>query len=307
MNKVRDLNDLLFFTAVVEHNGFSAAARAMNVPKSSVSRHVGRLEDRLGVRLLERSTRNVRLTDVGGSYYQRCKAVLIELDAADRNLAQLQSDPAGIIRVSCPTGMAQDTLARIVPGFMSRYPLVRLQLVATNRRIDLVDDNIDVAIRVRAQLADESITMRRLGSNRMIFAASPAFVSRHEMPSEPADLVDFPFLSFQEETARPTWTLLGPRGAKQTLTLEPALWTSDFTVLIQAACAGVGVTLLPVETLAKRISEGSVVRVLPQWHSDDVTVHLVFTTKRGLAPAVRAFIDYLVDQYALIEAETLAL
>lgn len=113
--RLHDLNDLLFFAAVVEHSGFSAAARSLNLPKSSVSRHVGRLEDRLGVRLLERSTRNVRLTEIGSSYYARCKAILSELETAEHDLALLRSDPIGTIRVSCPTGLAQYALARIVP------------------------------------------------------------------------------------------------------------------------------------------------------------------------------------------------
>ncbi len=130
---MHDLNDLLFFAAVVEHSGFSAAARSLNLPKSSVSRHVGRLEDRLGVRLLERSTRNVRLTEIGSSYYARCKAILSELETAEQDLALLRSDPIGTIRVSCPTGLAQYALARIVPGFLADYPLVRVQIIATNR------------------------------------------------------------------------------------------------------------------------------------------------------------------------------
>src|SRR5712664_1876828 len=119
--RLHDLNDLLFFAAVVEHSGFSAAARSLNLPKSSVSRHVGRLEDRLGVRLLERSTRNVRLTEIGSSYYARCKAILSELETAEQDLALLRSDPIGTIRVSCPTGLAQYALARIV-RFPGRLP-----------------------------------------------------------------------------------------------------------------------------------------------------------------------------------------
>ena len=129
--RLHDLNDLLFFAAVVEHSGFSAAARFLNLPKSSVSRHVGRLEDRLGVRLLERSTRNVRLTEIGSSYYARCKAILSELETAEHDLALLRSDPIGTIRVSCPTGLAQYALARIVPGFLADYPLVRVQIIAS--------------------------------------------------------------------------------------------------------------------------------------------------------------------------------
>ena len=139
--RVYDLNDLLFFAAVVEQNGFSAAARSLNLPKSSVSRHVGRLEDRLGVRLLERSTRNVRLTEIGSSYYARCKAILSELETAEQDLALLRSDPIGTIRVSCPAGLAQYALARIMPGYRLQHdcrilyrPGQRAGMVETERQ-----------------------------------------------------------------------------------------------------------------------------------------------------------------------------
>src|SRR5580704_4974474 len=158
--RVHDLNDLVFFAAVVEHSGFSAAARFLNLPKSSVSRHVGRLEDRLGVRLLERSTRNVRLTEIGSSYYARCKAILSDLETAEQDLALLRSDPIGTIRVSCPTGLAQYALARIVPGFLADYPLVRVQIIATNRAVDLIEEKVDVAIRARTRMNDETFRQK---------------------------------------------------------------------------------------------------------------------------------------------------
>src|ERR1700752_1275890 len=177
--RLHDLNDLLFFAAVVEHSGFAAAARSLNLPKSSVSRHVGRLEDRLSVRLLERSTRNVRLTEIGSSYYARCRAILAELETAEHGLALLRSDPIGTIRVSCPIGLAQYALARIVPGFMADYPLVRLQIMATNRAVDLIEEKVDVAIRARTRLNNETLTMRRLGSSSLVFVARSGFVARH--------------------------------------------------------------------------------------------------------------------------------
>ena len=169
---MQDLNDILLFAAVVEHSGFTAAARALNRPKSSVSRHVDRLEGRLGVRLLERSTRRVRLTQVGAVYYNLCRAALAELNKAEEEVALHRADPVGMVRLSCPTGVAKYALASIVPGFMARYPDVRLHIQATNDAIDLIKDNIDIAIRVRAQLQDEAITMRKLGASRLVFVAS---------------------------------------------------------------------------------------------------------------------------------------
>ena len=294
---MQDLNDILCFAAVVEHNGFSAAARALNRPKSSISRHVDRLETRLGVRLLERSTRRVRLTEVGSEYYVRCQAALNELESADRDVAVHRSDPVGVVRVTCPTGIARQVMPRVIPGFLARYPDVRVQLQVTNRAVDLIQETIDVAIRARVQLRDESLTMRRLGASRLIFVASRGFVDAHPILADPVDVAKLPFLSFREQPERQTWTLRGPEGASRTITFDPILWTSEFDVLIEAACAGTGVALLPAETVRTLIVEGRIVRVLPEWHSEDVTIHLVFPTARGLRPAVRAFIDYVAATY----------
>ena len=294
---MQDLNDILCFAAVVEHNGFSAAARALGRPKSSISRQVDRLEARLGVRLLERSTRRVRLTEVGNDYYVRCQAALGELESADRNVAVHRADPVGIVRVTCPTGIARQVMPRVMPGFLARYPDVRVQLQVTNRAVDPIQQTIDVAIRARIQLQDESLTMRRLGASRLIFVASPGFIAAHAIPSDLVGIAKLPFLSFREQPERQTWTVHAPEGASRTITFDPILWTSEFDVLIEAACAGMGVALLPAETVRKPVGEARLLQVLTEWHSEDVTIHLVFPTARGLRPAVRAFIDYVTATY----------
>ena len=300
---VHDLNDLFFFTAVVEQAGFSAAARVLNLPKSSISRHVGRLEARLGVRLLERSTRKLRVTEVGRAYYSQCRAILADLETADRDVTEHRSRPAGIIRVSCPTGIAQYGLAHIVPGFMACYPLVRVQILATNRLIDLIEDKVDVAIRARTRLKDEALTMRKLGTGHLIFVASPNFVASHAIPPDPAKCADLPFLSMLEETARPSWKVHGPDGQTQIVVFDPVLWTSDFTVLLEAACSGTGIALLPAQVVKRALNERRLVRILPEWHSETVTIHLVFMTKRGLTSAVRVFINHLAGQFKVVWEE----
>ena len=294
---MQDLNDVLCFTAVAEHNGFSSAARVLNRPKSSISRHVDRLEARLGVRLLERTTRKVRLTEVGSAYYARCQTALADLESADRDVAVHRADPVGIVRVTCPTGIARHAMSRILPNFLARYPLVRIQLQVTNHPVDLIGERIDVAIRARVELQDESLTMRRLGASRLIFVASPGFVDAHPILADPMHFAKLPFLSFREQPERQTWTLRGPEGASRTITFDPILWTSEFDVLIEAACAGTGVALMPAETVRKPVDEARLLRVLPEWHSEDVTIHLVFPTAHGLRPAVRALIDYVAATY----------
>ena len=282
---------------MAKHGGFSAAARALERPKSSISRQVDRLEARLGVRLLERSTRRVQLTDIGSEYYAHCQAALVDLERADRDVANHRADPVGIIRVSCPTGIARNVMPRVIRAFLGRCPDVRVQLQATNRAVDLIEERIDVAIRARAQLPDESMTMRKLGTSRLIFVASPHFAAAHPVSPAADDIADLPFLSFREHPERQTWTVHGPAAASRTLTIDPILWTSEFNILIDVACAGGGVALLPAEAVQRAIADGRLTHILPDWHSDDVTIHLVFPTTRGLRPAVRAFVDFLAASY----------
>lgn len=179
---MHDLNDVQFFAAVVENHGFSAAARTLNLPKSSVSRRVASLEAYLGVRLIERSTRSLRLTEVGVSFYERCRAILAELDEAEQAVAIQRAEPVGLVRMSCPTGLAQFLLAKILPEFLVSYPKVRLQVLATNHAVDLVDDNVDIAIRARVHSADEAAMMRMLYKSELIFVASPTFARAQSIP-----------------------------------------------------------------------------------------------------------------------------
>jgi DNA-binding transcriptional LysR family regulator len=292
-----DLNDVQYFAAVVEHQGFSAAARALNLPKSSVSRRIANLEARLGVRLLVRSTRNIRLTEVGNSFYDRCRAILADLDAAEREVAVTRAEPIGLVRMSCPTGLAQFVLAKALPPFLARHPKVRLQVLATNCAIDLIEDNIDIAIRARLRPADEATTMRMLGKSELIFVASPTFATAQRVSLGIDTLSSLPFLSFLEEATRPTWTLAGPNGATKTISFDPVLRSGDFNILLNAAAAGLGIALLPSEVVEDDIRMMRLVRILPDWHSEEVDIHLVFAIKRGIVPAVRVLIDYLAEHF----------
>jgi DNA-binding transcriptional LysR family regulator len=219
------------------------------------------------------------------------------LESAEKDIARLRADPIGIIRVSCPTGLTQISLARVIPEFLARYPLVRIQVIATNRAIDLVHDKIDVAIRARFQVEDEAVTMRKLGGSRHIFVASPSFLRSHDLPSAPHDASTLPFLSFHEDEVRPRWKLMGPGAVKKIVAFEPILWTSDFNVILESAYAGRGIALLPAEVVGSAIEHKRLVRVFPAWHSEDVTIHLVFMRKQGLTPAVRVFIDFLAEHF----------
>jgi DNA-binding transcriptional LysR family regulator len=296
---MQDLNDLVYFAAVVENKGFSAAARALNLPKSTVSRHIEHLEARLRMRLLERSTRRLRVTDAGTIYYERCRAILADLESAEQDLSTLRSEPSGIVRLSAPTGIAHYAVASILPDFMARHPQVRVQVVASDKQIDLFEDKIDIAIRARTQLRDEMLMMRKLGTSFLVFVANPDFLSRHRIKGLES-VTDLPFLCARENTVRHRWTLIGPGGRKEEIGFEPQLWTSDFNVIREAACAGLGLALLPMEVVRSAIAQGRLTRVLPDWQSEDVTIHLVFTSQRSLTPAARLLVDYLVENFELV-------
>lgn len=289
-----DLNDLFYFAEVVAHGGFTAAGRALREPKSKLSRRVAGLEERLGARLIERSSRRFRVTDIGQSFYERCKAMLAEAERAEALVAEAQSEPHGLIRMSCPTGLVEP-ISALVMQFLARHPRVRLQLVAIDRPVNLIDERIDVALRVRTSLdGDASLTMRSLGNSIRILVASPQIAS-HIADMEA--LARSPTLSTTDDQGEVNWLLETDDGRTYTLTHEPRMGCADFTAVRAAALAGLGVALLPDHTCRQALKEGKLVRILPAWRGKKGLVHLVFTTRRGLPPAVRRFIDSLATGF----------
>lgn len=293
---MQDLNDLRYFAAVVEHGGFAPAGRALKLPKSKLSRRVAGLEERLGVRLLERSTRRLRVTDVGQAFHRHCAAMLAEAAAAEDAVARLHSEPRGLVRISCPIALAQSVMAVLLPRFLADYPQVRLQLLATNRRIDLVEERVDLALRVRSNLEGDAALIRRpLGTSRTWLVAAPRLLAELGAPADPAELQRFPTLSPSEEEGPDSWTLLhAVDGRSERVTLTPRLASSDFTLLHQAACEGLGIALLPDQICERALREGRLLQALPDWQGGEGLYHLVYTARRGLLPAVRALIDHLV-------------
>lgn len=293
---MQDLNDFRYFTAVVSHRGFAAAARALGVPKSSLSRRVARLEAGLGVRLVERSSRRFGMTEIGEEFYERCRVVLADAEAAEDAVARVRAEPRGLVRLSCPPGLIEGGLARALPRFLAAHPQVRVQILVTNRRVDLIEERVDIAIRVRSRLdTDADFQMKALGRGRLLLAASPEFLDRHGRPAAPSDLAGLPTLGFSERVGADAWVLYGPGGAQQTVAHEPRLACVDFTVLLEAVLAGMGIAELPDGVLGATIRSGRLERVLPEWHGGEELIHLVFPPRRAVLPAVRLFIDFLAQ------------
>jgi DNA-binding transcriptional LysR family regulator len=292
---MRDLNDLQFFVAVVTQRSISAAARFLGVPKSRVSRRVSLFEERLGVRLVERSTRRVNVTEIGQLIFEHARASLVEADAIEETALRSRAEPRGLVRVSCPLGFTS-SITHSLPTLLLKNPLLRVQLVVTNRRVDLVEEGIDVSVRVREKLdTDADLVMKRIGISKHVLVASPTLLASLGMPMMPSDLSRYPLLHQQEQLGTSTWVLANGNNEEESISVQPTLSTGDFDILVGAARAGVGIALLPEANCEKELETGSLVRVLPGWGVAGGVLHLVFPSRRGMLPSVRAVIDFLAD------------
>lgn len=295
---MQDLNDLYLFAQVVEHGGFAAAGRAVGIPKSKLSRRVGELEARLGVRLIQRSTRRFAVTEIGREYYDHCVAMLIEAGAAQEVIDRSRSEPQGTVRVSCPPTLVCFQVGDMIARFMAANPRVTVHLESTSRRVDLISDGIDVAIRVRFPPIEETDhVMRVLGDAEQRLVASPDCLALLNGPAVPASLSELPAAGFGPAHREHVWQLEGPDSATASVPYRPRLVTDDIAQLRSAALLGVGVAQLPTMVIEKDIADGTLVDILPDWRPKAGIVHAVFPSRRGLLPAVRSLIDHLAAEY----------
>jgi DNA-binding transcriptional LysR family regulator len=292
---VQDLNDLFYFSIVVEKNGFAAAGRALEIPKSRLSRRIAQLEERLGVRLLQRSTRRFAVTEAGQRFYRHCQAVIAEAQAAEDAVAQLTSEPRGLVRMSCPVSITQNVMASVLPGFAEKYPQVKLLILSTNRRIDLINENVDVAVRVRFKLdTDADLVVRTFGHSHSLLVASPVYLEKHGRPQQPEDLAKFDTISIAELESQ-SWELTGPDGRKYQFEHQPRLMCGDFPLVRAATEQGLGIALLPESVVCAPLKDKALEVILPEWSPPQGIVHCVFPSRRGLLPAVRVLIDWLAQ------------
>jgi len=296
---MQDLNDFWYFVQVVDHGGFSPASRAVGIPKSRLSRRIQLLEERLETRLIQRSTRSFTVTEAGQIFYRHCKAMMIEAEAAQEAIDSLRAEPRGVVRLTCPITLLYVHVGAMLAQFMARYPQVTVQLEETNRQVDVVNESVDLAIRVRpGPLDDSELVMRKLADRGMCLVASPALVARFGLPSSPADLAPWPSLALSRVQQTYRWILFGPQDQEAILHHKPRFITTDMIALRSAAMAGVGIVQLPMMMLKEQFADGSLVHLLPQWRTRREIIHAVYPSRRGQLPAVRALIDFLVESYA---------
>lgn len=294
---MQDLNDLYYFVQVVDHGGFAAAGRALGMHKSKLSRRILQLEERTAVRLLSRSSRRFSVTEIGREFYDRCVAMLAEAEAAEQLIAEMRAEPRGVVRLSCPVALVSSQFGALIARFMVENPAVEVHLESTNRRVDLIAEGFDVAIRVRfPPLEPSDLVMRRLDESTQCLVASPALVAT--APKSPADLHGLPSLDLGPPRRDHQWRLEGPDGQTATVPHRPRLATDDMAALRQAAIAGVGIVQLPTMMVWQDIDDGRIVHVLPEWRPRAGIVHAVFPSRRGLLPSVRVFLDFLARECA---------
>jgi DNA-binding transcriptional LysR family regulator len=282
-----DLNEIVVFARVVQVGSFVGAAKQLGMPKSTVSRKVSGLEDRLGVRLLHRTTRRSTLTDEGRAYYEHAARIVAEIERAEVALSRLSDEPRGRLRITTPLDFGH--LGPIVASFARRWPDVQIEVVGNDAVVDLIADGFDVAIRA-GPLTDSSLVARALGVLRSYVVASPELVAARSPPSHPRELSTWPSAGLP---IHESWTLQRD-GERQRVPVHPRIVSNNFEVISGAALGGVAMALLPEFLCAPALRDGTLVRLLPDWCSPPTAVHVVVPSAHNQAPKVRVFVDHLV-------------
>ncbi len=285
-----NLNDMMVFVLVVEGGSFTKAAERMGLPKSNISRKITRLEESLGIRLLERTTRQLHLTEAGTVYYQHCQRIREELDYAKASVNSLLDEPQGLIRVSASVTVGQQVISPNIQTFLEQYPKVNLELELTNRRVDLISEGLDVVIRV-GELQDSTLIAKKLGKSQRGLYASPIYLAEHKPLINPQQLESHAVLYMQTDHQKRQWSLHG-NDKKVTIEVNPRLLINDFSSLLQSTQNGLGVSVLPDYIAQDSVIKGQLKRVLPEWHLSEVDFYAVYPSHRGATPKVRAFLDH---------------
>lgn len=284
-----DLNDIMIFARVIEAGSFTAAARLLGMPKTTVSRRIAALERELGVRLLQRTTRSLNPTDAGRLYYEESSQALRTIEDANLRLAEARAEPSGTIRISAPVGFGGHFLQDAIFDFLATYPKSKVELRLTDDRLNLVENGIDLAFRTGV-LEDSTLIARKLGSTHRILCASPAYLVRCGAPDHPADLTRHDCVIAGRSAAHAQWLLEGPDG-EETVTVSGRFAANEMQVVMTAAIAGYGIAQLPYAVGEACIRDGRLSRVLDGYTTPAGGLHVVYPSSQHLSPLVKAFIE----------------
>lgn len=290
------LTGISVFARVVETNGFTAAARSLGLSKAAVSKQVARLEDRLGVRLLNRSTRRLGLTEAGRDFYERAQRILIEIDEAEQAASSRQVNPRGVLRVNAPVTYGISHLVPVLPDFMRRYPEIRVDLVLNDRFVDLIEEGFDVAIRVGlGALPDSTLVARRLAVANHTVCAAPNYLAARGTPHHPAELAQHDCLLYSYLSTGEEWRFLDAAGRPLGIRVSGPMRANNGDALRHAARAGLGIVYSPAFLMADDIAAGRLVAVLTDWRTPEAAVHAIYPPGRPLGAKLRVFVDYLAE------------
>lgn len=295
-----DLNDIAIFARVIEAGSFTAAARLLGMPKTTVSRRVAALERELGVRLLQRTTRSLAMTDVGRRYYEESSQALRRIEDANLRLAEARAEPAGTIRISAPVGFNSHFLQEAIFDFLATYAKASVELRLTDERLNLIDNGIDLAFRT-GQLEDSTLIARRLGTTYRLLCASPAYLARAGIPATPADLAARDCVIAGPSATQTQWVLQG-ENSEETVTVSGRFAANEMQAVMAAAIAGYGIAQLPYGIAFACIADGSLQRVLENYTTPAGGLHVVYPSSKHLSPLVRAFIELAEKRLHAVDA-----
>jgi DNA-binding transcriptional LysR family regulator len=290
-----NLNDLHFFVQAVENGSFSAAARLLGVPKSTVSKRVAELEGRLGVRLIHRTSRSFSLTELGRDFFQHARAAMIEAEMAESLVRTHLAEPSGTVRMTAAVPTAQFVIAPHLPELARRYPKLQLFIHVTDRFVDIVQEGFDIALRShQAPLPDSTLVQRRLATHPFFVVASPDYLRRHGAPAHPQELgVHDAITSGLSDLG---WRLTSADGEEVRITPKPVMGADEPFVMLKAAAAGLGIACLPTSVCRDAIAAGELTQLLPGWTAGSITTTILMPHRRGQLPAVRAVVEFLCEK-----------
>jgi DNA-binding transcriptional LysR family regulator len=290
------LQSMRVFSKVVEKGSFARAAEALDLSNAVVTRHIADIEKHLGTRLLNRTTRKLSLTETGHAYLERVNHILQEIDDAESSASSLSKKASGTLRIYSPLAFGQVQLAQLLPLYAQAFPDVMLDVTISDRPVDLVEDGFDVGIFTYVQKFDASMIARKLGSSEVMLCASPAYLKRHGTPKKPEDISKHRCLNFAYDQLRHHWPLEGANGSIN-VPITSRLVSNNADVLRHCALAGMGIVIRPSLTLGDDLSSGRLIRLLPTHHLGQVSVVMVYPSRRLLSAKVRSFVDFMSAQF----------
>lgn len=292
---MENLTDIAVFVQVVESSSFTAAAERLGLSRSVVSKYISRLEDRLGARLLNRTTRRLSLTEAGQSFFTRSQRGLQEIEAAEAEVSHLQQIPRGKLRINTPMSFGILHIAPGLPGFVAQHPEVAVDINLDDRQVDLIEEGFDLAIRI-AELPDSSLIARRIGPCRHVVCASPEYINKNGSPRTPDDLRQHNSLTYRYQGSPNEWRFLTPEGRYTSVPVTGTMQMNNSLAIREAVLNGAGITLTPSFIVGEDIKTGRLEKLLPEYRAQEISIYAVYPERRHLLPKVQAFIDFMKER-----------